>query len=287
MPDSQPPLVFFDNVYDRINQYPQAVLSSTAFVVGRDPKYVADYRRERSLWQAATALVNHAISVDLGVGITRAVSAIFIDRGHNLWGQTLAVIGSDDNFGTTPTNLALGAVPALVGGQFVPGGDPSAGWAVTEEGALYQIFALTAARRYWQVKFTSVPVEAVVITGIILGAHTQLASYSKTLDEDSGGRKRSTEESEAGYVAASRVYTYRTLSLDLALIGAAEYDNQIRTLRRALFERQIPAFVCMNYGRWPERSWLYTLDSDRWSFPTNRVYRAGTIPLRELYPLIR
>jgi hypothetical protein len=96
MPDSQPPLVFFDNVYDRINQYPQAVLSSTAFVVGRDPKYVADYRRERSLWQAATALVNHAISVDLGVGITRAVSAIFIDRGHNLWGQTLAVIGSDD-----------------------------------------------------------------------------------------------------------------------------------------------------------------------------------------------
>lgn len=288
MPGSFPPFVLYDNAYDRINQYPAAVLSSTAVAVGRDPKYIADYRRERTYMQFATAVAGHAVDVDLGAGNTKTVDTLFIDRGHNLWGQTLSVRGSDDLFATSPTIIATAAVPALdASGNFVPGGDPTVGWCVTEEGAIYTFIAGAVARRSWRILTATTPTVAVILTGVILGVRTQLTSYSKTLDEDAGGRKRNTDESEAGYTAGSRVYPYRNLLLELGVIGATEYDGQIRLLRRALFEKQIPAFVCMNYGRWPERAWLYILDTDRWSFSTNGVHRAGSIPLRELYPIIR
>jgi hypothetical protein len=288
MPTSQPPLLLIDNVFDRINQYASGVLTATATAPNRPVSKVADYRRERTYWQAGTVAAGHAISVDIGAGLTTAVDSVFLDRGHNLWGQSISIIGSDDNFATAPTNVTPAAVPALVAGQFVPGGDPTAGWAVTEEGAIYYIFpALTAVRRYWRLLFNTAPAAAHLVTGVILGKKTQLDSYSNVLDEDAGGRKRGTDESEAGYTAGSRVYPYRTTIIELAVIGATEYDTKIRLIRRAIFEKQIPLFVAMNFGRWPERGWLYTLDADRWASPTRGVHRTATIPLRELYAVIR
>lgn len=283
---SQPPLVLFDNVFDRINQYPLATVTSNGGVItGREVKAIGDYRRERTYYQLSAATANVGPIVDLGAGITAAVDTIFIDRGHNLWGKTVRFDGSDDGAIWGSSDIGARVVPALVGGNFVPGGDPTVGWAVTEEGALYALSANIVARRWWRLYV--VEATQTLLTGLIAGKRTQLDSYSRTLDDDAGGRKRSTDESDAGYTAGSRVYSYRNLMLDLAVIGATEYDTKIRLLRRALFEKNIAAFVVMNYGRWPERGWLYQLDADRWNFPTNGVHRAGTIPLRELYPIIR
>jgi hypothetical protein len=73
----------------------------------------------------------------------------------------------------------------------------------------------------------------------------------------------------------------------LSIIGGAEYDGQIRTLRRLLFEKDQPAFVVMNYGLKPERGWLYQYSARDWSFGAERVYRRGALRLGELGPLIR
>jgi hypothetical protein len=290
MPGSFPPFVLFDNIVDRINQYPLCTFSFTAPTApNREVKRIADYRRERTYMQAASATVTPQVLVDMGAGQFFAPDTMFIDRGHNLWGKEIVVEGGDDPLTSwfLPT-LFNSIVPALDGsGNFVPGGDPTVGWSVTEEGAIYRLVPPHAnLRRNWRWYVNGGAFQP-LYTGVILGKRTQLDSYSRVLDEDAGGRKRSTDESDAGYTAGSRVYPYRTLMLDLGVIGATEYDTKIRLLRRALFEKQIPALVVMNYGRWPERAWLYQLDADRWNFPTNGVHRAGTIPLRELYPLIR
>lgn len=281
---SQTPFFLADNVYDRINLYPLATLSSTASVLGREANYVADYRRERTYWQAATVVAGHAIDVDLGAGNTRTVDTMWIDRGHNLWGQNLVIRGSDDAFVSNPVNLALAAVPALG----TVGGDPTLGWCVTEEGALYTIFALTSARRYWRLFFNSVPAAAVVVTGIILGQRTQMLNYSSVLDEDEGERDERQENSLIkGYYGRERVYAGRKLRVQLATIGIAEYDTIIRSLRRLLFERDQPAFIVMNYGVRPERGWLYQYQGASWSSSAQRVMRTHSMTMQELGPLIR
>jgi hypothetical protein len=219
---SQTPFILADNQFDRINLYPAAVLASTAAVVGREVNYVADYRRERTYFQAASAAAGHAIDVDMGAGNTAQPNTLFIDRGHNLWGQVLTLRGSDDAFATNPVALVLAAIPAI--GSV--GGDPAVGWCVTEEGAIYTFVAPATARRYWRIFFGSAPAAAIVVPGIILGQRTQLLSYSAVLDEDAGKRSYRQQESLIpGYYGRERSYAQRTLQIQLHTICFSRKTN--------------------------------------------------------------
>lgn len=278
MTSPQPPFLLVDNKYDRINLYPNAVLSSSGDSYGTDMRFVADYRRERTLWTAAAAQTNNFVTTDLGAGGDSAVDTIVLDRGHNLWGKTVRVDG-DDGAGGSMVTVLNRALPL----KGTIGGDPNVSWCITEEGAAYT-FTAPATRRRWITYVTDN--WRPNITGIILGARTQLASYSKKLDEDAGGRTVRSEQSVAGYDATDRTYSWRTLDLVLDQIGAAAYDAQIRYLRRVLFERNQPAFIAMNYGTRPERAWLYRLNMPSWSFAAARIARSGTLTFRELYPLV-
>jgi hypothetical protein len=277
---SNPPLVLVDNLFDRTNLYTAAVLTSSTVAQGRDAAYAADYRRERSFWQPAAAAAYAGITVDIGAGNTRSPDSLWLDRGHNLWGKTVQVVSATDagiTAGLTTTSLT---VPA----QGTIGGDPTgATMCATEEGALYSLFAAHPARRYFKVQV--VENWQPIVTGIILGVRVQLQVYSSKLDEDAGGRVAKSQESDAGYLAVDRVYAYRTIELNLSLISAAEYDATIRYLRRLLFEINQPFVVVMNYGRWPERGWLYQHSPNTWSGAMQRVYRQAMIQARELYPL--
>ncbi len=277
---SERPLLLVDNVFDATNLYPTAVLSSTGDAAGRSVRAVSDYRRERTFWQAATSAADRDVRVDLGSGNSRLVDSAWLDRGHNLWGLTVRVDASDASDFSTGDGLQW-VVPA----EGTVGGDPTAGWCVTEEGALYTLFSGFSARRYFRVRVVSAAQP--ILTGVIVGARTQLAVYSRQLDEDAGERNERMLDSDAMYSAVDRVYSRRTLNLDLAVIGASSYDAQIRSLRGWLFERNQPVFVVMNYGTKPERGWLYQYAGRSWSFGADRSHRKGSIPLRELGPLIR
>lgn len=280
---SQTPFILVDNVYDRINLYPNATLRWVPVnsVVGREGNYVADYRRERTYYQDGSAGAGNGVIVDLGAGNSAVVDSCWIDRGHNLWGKTLRVRASDDNFVTSPDDIGT-VVPA----QGTLGGDPTSGWCVTEEGALYRLFPAFTTRRYFHVYV--VESWQAVYTGIILGKRIQLLGYSSILDEDAGERSERSEASLIpGYSGDDRTYSARKVDIKLGLIGSTEYDSSIRTLRRLLFERNQPAVVCMNYGTKPERTWLYKYKGGQWSSPTSRTYRNATIPLYEYGPLIR
>lgn len=277
----QPPLILVDSVYDRINLYPNALLTSSTPVVGREVQYVADYRRERTYFQASAAAANNEVRTDLGAGNTAVVDSVWIDRGHNLWNATVFVEGSGDNFGTSPDSLSS-VVPA----SGTVGGDPTTGWAVTEEGALYRLFTAFTTRRYFRIRVSTV-LQA-LIPGVILGKRYQLETYSSVRDEDAGERSSRSEKSNVpGYEGRDRTYARRKLTLQLSKIGATEYDATIRQLRRLLFETDQPGFVVMNYGTHPERGWLYQYEGANWSSPMQRVLRDNTLTMAEVGPLVR
>lgn len=274
---TQTPLLLLDNVMDTIVQYPAAVLSPSSEAVGREAIHVADGRRERSWWAPTAAAANTYVAVDLGVGNTANVDSLWIDRGHNLAGQSVKVDWATTLAGPW-TNLFTGTVPAV--GATV-GGDPSAGPILTEEGSCYTLFSpAPAAKRCW--RFLVVPSMIANVTGLILGMRSQLFGYSNIYDDDEGTRKVRTDESDAAYLATGRVYAYRTAQLDLQVIGDADYDGQLRQIRRLMFEQACPAFLCLNWGLYAARTGLFQYDGTKWGMPKSGAYRKGKITLREV-----
>jgi hypothetical protein len=276
----QTPLILWDNVFDTVTLYPGAVLTASSEVAGREAFRVADYRRERTWWQPTTDGVPNGnnVAVDLGVGQSRGVDFIVLDRGHNLWGRSVAVHGS-------PGAGAWDIIEAMtVPAQGTLGGSPVwPSFAVTEEGVCYSLRATPlAARREWRFFINSVASFIPVVTGITLGLRTQLLGFSRVYDEDQGERTEVSERSKAGYRATDTTYSWRVVELDLALVGAAEYDATIRELRRVLFARNQPAFVFMDYETYPARGWLYQYEGASWGFPKSRVYRGGRLRMVEV-----
>lgn len=283
---SQPPLIMVDNVCDRINLYTLGtIVSRTTPLVGREQNFLADYRRERTYYQTLVGAVTPGIQVDSGAGVAVAVDSVWIDRGHNLWGRTVNCEGGTDGATWFNPTLFSYVVPAFG----TVGGDPTTGWCVTEEGALYTLPTNAVARQWWRLYDPGTT--QWLLTGVIMGRRVQLSSpagYSSVLDEDAGERTERSEGSLVpGYEGADRTYAARKVELRLAYIGATEYDAAIRGLRRTLYEVGQPAVVCMNYGTKPERAWLYKYRGKDWSSPTKGATRSVNITLFECGPLIR
>lgn len=282
---SQTPFILVENVFDRINLNPLATLSTPQAVLpGREVQYIADYRRERTACQAAAATAVNEVRVDLGAGNTAQVDMIWIDRGHNFWGLNITVqTGDDPTWVAAAADTYARAVPAFG----TVGGDPTTGYCVTEEGAIYTIFALSSARRCFRAGVASGALQS-IFTGVVLGKRVQLLGYSSVVDEDAGDRNVRSEASLiAGYSGEDRTYSARKIEIRLKNIGATEYDSSIRRLRRLLFDVNQPFLCCTNYGVKPERTWLYKPQGNSWSSPTAGVYRSATITGYEYGPLIR
>jgi hypothetical protein len=273
-----PPLLLVDNVFDAVTLYPGAIVDATSEAAGHEAFRVGDYRRDRSWWQAAD---------DVGVGSVHRVRVhlpsaaspdfVFLDRGHNLGGRSVTVYGGDDGI-NWPSGQILN-VPTTAGGTPV-----APAMCQTEEGAAWSLFTPLSAHTWWMLQIPASTGFIPLVTGLIVGVRTQLLNYSDTFDEDAGGRTQPSTQSTAGYRANDPTYAWRTVSLDLKLIGATEYDGTMRTLRARMFEKNQPWVCAMDYGTYPERAWMYTLDGTTWGMAKQRVYRAGRIVGREHMP---
>lgn len=276
---AQTPLVLLDNVFDVIGLYPSGVIATSSEVVGREGFRVADYRRDRTWWQPTTDGGGADNYVRVQLGAAAAIDSVWLDRGHNLGGRTVYLEGSPDG-ATWSTSLQLN-VPNAVGGT-----PAQPAMCQTEEGAAWTLFNLTTARLFWRLRVPYSAGFVPVVPGIIAGARTQLLGYSSTFDEDAGGRTTATQQSTAGYLASDTTYAWRTVTLDLKYIGAAEYDSTMRKLRDLMFAKNQPWFCAMDYGTRPERGWLYQFDGASWAMAKQRVYRSGRITGREVGPVL-
>lgn len=278
------PLLFYDNVFDTWALYPSALLDALSAAINHEAFRVGDGRRDRTWWQPtndAGGAPGNWIRVDLGASVTRGVDYLWLDRGHNLWGKTITIEGaSNAAFSASLVSQAF-TVPAA--GTI--GGDPT--WpamSVTEEGCCYSVSVASpalAARRYWRFRVNYVAAFVPIVTGVMLGLKQQLLGYSRVFDEDAGERTDVGETSRAGYMATDYRFSWRTALLDLGFIGSTEYDNDMRAARRALFQKDVPVALFMDYVTRPERGWCFKYDGNKWGMPKTRVYRDGQIQLRE------
>jgi hypothetical protein len=272
-----PPLLLADNIFDATVLYPGAVIDATSEAAGHEAFRVSDYRRDRTSWQAANdgGGVDHRIRVHAPFDVS--IDSIFLDRGHNLAGKTVFLEGSLDG-SSWPLSITLN-VPSAVGG-----GTTAPAMCQTEEGAAWTLTGTTAFRPWWSLRIPHATSFVPIVTGLLVGTRAQLLNFGKTFDEDAGARTQPTQQSTAGYRANDATYAWRTVTLDLDLIGAAEYDGTMRSLRAKLFEKNQPFVCAMDYGTHPERAWMYTVDSTTWGMPKSHVYRAGRIVGREHMP---
>lgn len=284
LPATAAPLVLARNVFDVVHQFPNGTIDATSEAVGSEGWRVGNYRRDRDWWQPTSdgAPFSTFPQVDLGAGVTHNPDALFIDRGHNLWGQTIAVQAKllpADPYNTHAGTWVVPANPGLGVGT----GDPTTGIAVTEEGALWTMWdhGGMGAMRYFILYVQAVAGYFPRIPGIILGARHQLLSYSKTYDEDAGERAEDSTQSRFGMLAVDRTVSWRKIQLSLTHIGQAEYDSSIRSLRHLLFTRGVPAVVFKNYGISPYRGWMYRYTGKTWGMPAQTFYRSGQLTLRE------
>jgi hypothetical protein len=271
-----PPLLLVDNVFDTIGLYPGATIDATSEAVGHEAFRAADYRRDRTYWQAGTdgGGIHH---VRVHLPLAASPDFVFLDRGHNLGGLNIALWGGDDGV-TWLTPQAL-TVPMTLGGSVA---GPS--MCQTEEGAAYSLFAPLAAHTWWMFEIPAATGFFPIVTGLLVGARTQLLNFGKSFDEDAGARTQPSQQSTAAYRANDATYAWRSVTLDLDLIGGAEYDSTMRSLRAKLFEKNQPFVCAMDYGTRPERAWMYTYDGTTWGMPKSKVYRGGRIVGREHMP---
>lgn len=274
----QTPLLFVDNVFDAVKLNPGATIDAVSEIAGHEAFRVADYRRDRSYWQAASDGGGSSTWVRVHLLATHGVDFLALDRGHNLAGKSVFLEGSAD--GATWSISQQVDVPAAS----TVGGTPAVpAMAQTEEGVAWTLIASPlAARAWWRLRIPYTSTFVPIVTGIMAGLKTQLLGFSDVFDEDAGGRTESNQLSTAGYRARETTYSWRTVELALRLVGATEYDATMRVLRDTLFAKAQPAMVFMDYGTYPERGWLYEYDGTNWAMAKQRVYRTGGITMREL-----
>lgn len=285
MPTSRTPLFLFDNVFDSVMMFPTATISASATQAGTDVLNLASYRRERDYWTAGTTAPNHWVMSQIATA--KSPNFIWVDRGHNLWGKVIIVETSSNGTFTQPAGRFITlTVPALnADGTYTPGGDPTTNvMAVTEEGTLYSVFTPLTAGTYIRVWISSALNP--ILTGVMVGVALALDIFANKFDEDASTMKVNTRESDAGWLAADKAYTYQTLEVALAIIGDATYDNQIRQLKFWLYQKRQPVVIVMNYGTYPSRAWLYQITTTAYSFGKSRVFRSGSLTFRECGPRI-
>lgn len=281
---SKPPLLMVTSYLDRVRQYPAAVVTASSAANGRDPWRVTDGRRESTWWEPTSdgGGSDNYLRVDLGAAGSGSADYAWLDRGHNLWGRTVAV--ESGATGSAWPDSTARAVPALDGsGNYVPGGNPESAWAVTEEGAAYTLFTATAARRWHQFRIPYVAGFVPRVTGLMVGARHQLG-YSRISDRDASDRSVASERSTAGWGASDTPYAWRVLELDLPLINRADYDGYMRLLKRMLFDLGLPAVGVPNYGDYPAEGIFAKYEGTQFRAPTQHVLRSTRFVLTEYGP---
>lgn len=135
------PVFLVDNVFNpRI--YSGHTLSASSTDTDKDVLFLSSGRRLRTLTGWFASSLDTAAWVESVFDQPRAFDVLFIDRDHNLAGETLSVSVSDDNF-TTSTTLVSQTVPSapvpmarLLDGDLV----------MTNEGALLWYLGLQVAQ---------------------------------------------------------------------------------------------------------------------------------------------
>lgn len=205
-------------------QFPGITLTGNEELATHEAYHVADGRRDPSdYWSAITP--NTVSYLNYALDRSRLADMVALDRGHNLAGQVISLLCSNDNFATSETVFSC-TLPAVA----QPGGDiDDPLGAVTEEGAWLKRFSPRAAL-YWRFQIGAMGANLVPnIVGFWLGK----AFYPSGLGDwmlnlpvspDGGSLVGLESTSEAGWVGRGIQTPRKEGSIPLRLVTEFNYD---------------------------------------------------------------
>lgn len=203
-------------------QYPGHTVTGNEELSGHPASSAADGRRDPSdYWSSITP--NTDAYLQVVCDRIRGIDMIALDRGHNLAGQTLQLLGSNDGFGTFETICSV-VIGSTVGGSF----DDALG-CVTEEGAWVKRVSLRAYLAYRVV----VKAMGASLTPQVVGCWLGKGFYSASVNDwlfnlptsAEGDTLQGTEvTSELGYVGRGLQVPRREGTIPIKLVSLFNYD---------------------------------------------------------------
>lgn len=229
---SNAPLILSDNLFENTILHPAYAIGNSGGddVAGREVTRIADNLRDLTSWTPSTANATRYLYCDAGAAVVP--NLVIVDRGHNLAGATVQVVGFTSTALTTGTTMFTSVVPTT------PGGLPTdANGCLTPDGVWWKTFTGLSYR---------VPTFAIaamgagvapIVTGLYLGTAYRFPVYLNTPFADDYRAvvaNTGAKVSRGGVRVLPRRVNYRKLrlSLDLEATDYAAFDAQVRPLLR-------------------------------------------------------
>lgn len=207
-------------------------------VTGNEPFRVGNARRhETDFWQPSAD--NTATWIQVELDKVRAFDTVFLDRGHNLGGETITLQGSGD--GSTFWDIFSVTVPSSVAS---PGDLRNALGVKTEEGAFCRQFD-TESAKYVRLR---VPAMGANLRPKIVGLYVGLAfvpAFPASMPWAPGGTELlfDVNLSDRGWMGTSDPANRGSTEINLQLESFAEYDLARYHLESLAFRGKVTWFI--------------------------------------------
>lgn len=274
------PYILVENFFSSPAQFPGHMVAADEEASGHELWHVADGRRILSDYYASST-ANQARTLTVACDRIRAADMLVLDRGHNLAGAAITVLGSDDNF-TTSRTVWSGTIPTVT----APGSLDEANGVVTEEGAFLVRFT-REAWAYWRVGIPALGSGIVpAIVGLWLGMSWQMDFLDNPFAEDQAEQITIEQSSDAGWLARSAITPRRHGTLPLTLRDDQSYELARYHLQGHWINRNRPMWLVMDSGQ-ADRAVLTLPDRSApgFAYVSGAAWRQAQLPWIEHEPL--
>lgn len=277
---SNGPLLLSDSVFSR-RIYPGHTLSASSTSTDKSVEYLWAMRRIRDLTGWFATDLNTDAWVESVLDQPRAFDTLFVDREHNLDGESLSVSISDDDFATSET-IDTQTVPSspspvsqLLDGDIVR----------TDEGALLWYLGLHVA---WEVRVEIAAMGTGLrpeIAGLMLGLSYQPdVPALKPFDFGRSNLTHTVSRSPRGQDATGEPGSHRAIDLHLRMESWFEYAEALYPIEE-LFGQRRPTVIVPSMAR-AETAFLARAEPGRHGFqvPEGKFYPEVHILADEMEP---
>lgn len=236
---SYAPVVFVDDFFN-LSIYPDHVITASEEAPGHDVLKLGNGRR--SLNDYATGITaNVAWWAKAQCDRVRYGNCVALDRGHNLTGERLLILVSNDDTAPGEVSAVDVTIPSVTGTDI---DDPLG--VVTEDGAWIKRFPGVSGI-YWRAYVDAMGAglrPEIVRLQVGLAWSPPVFGFPWSEDEDELGGMES--ESDAGWIGSSRMWNRRSgvLRIKLAEEGGTDYDEARLHLGGFFGRGRNPAWLC-------------------------------------------
>lgn len=232
------PSILADNVFSR-RIYSSHTLAASSTATGKSVEYLWSMRRIRDLTGWFASSLNTDAYVQSTFDMPRAFDLLWIDRDHNLDGQTVSVTTSDDGFTTEQT------MSATVPSSTTPSASLLDGAMIrTNEGALLWYVGLQTA---WAVRVEIAAMGSGLrpeIANVMLGLSYQPdVPAVKPFDYGRPNLTHTVSRSPRGQDSTGEPGSYREIALHLRMSDWLEYAEALYPVEDLFAKRRPTVFV--------------------------------------------